>query len=260
MIANFKFMADMAALAEASYADLNEALVGNIVAIQYKTGFKGLISKVSIDGSATPANEARSYSGAYLSLIYPTPFALKSIDVAPNILLQTASLKNIEFALLWKQDNDLTSEQLANGQYYYSDILLNKWTKLLSHNNPDLLGSGRFDAIFASVDDDRDRHKNDTGPDFNVLFDLHNFGGSTANGDYGHFLSDGGDKDNYHLIRCSVLRWNGVSHRPGITTGFSTKLFKRKCKDLVSCYQTGQVDYTIHSDAGNTDLGVSLCC
>jgi Ca2+-binding RTX toxin-like protein len=115
-----------------STTDGREALFSNIIAIQNSNGFKDLIGKVSIDASAVSASEARTDFGVFLSLVYLTPFALKPIDVAANVLLQTASLKNTELALQWEQDNNLTAEQRAGGQGHYSDMWLNDRAHMLS--------------------------------------------------------------------------------------------------------------------------------
>lgn len=65
-------------------------------------------------------------------MVYLTPFALKPQDIAANVLLKTASLKNTELALQWEQDNSLTPAQLASGQGHYSDMWLNDRAHLLS--------------------------------------------------------------------------------------------------------------------------------
>jgi len=87
-------------------------------------GFKNLIGKVTITTPPTTASEARSDFGAFLSLIYLTPFALKANDINAAVLLETLNLTNTELALKWEQDKILTPEQLAGGEGNYSDLWL----------------------------------------------------------------------------------------------------------------------------------------
>jgi Ca2+-binding RTX toxin-like protein len=112
--------------------DGREALFTNIVAIQNSIGFKSLMGKVSIATPAATASEARSDFGAFLSLVYLTPFALTPGGSEAKVYLQTANLNNTELALKWEEDNDLTPEQLANGQGHYSDKWLNDRAHMLA--------------------------------------------------------------------------------------------------------------------------------
>lgn len=112
--------------------DGREALYANIVAIQNSNGFKSLKSRVSIVAPAATVSEARSDFGAFLSLVYLTPFSLKPESIEAKVYLQTANLNNTELALKWEEDNALTSEQIANGQGHYSDRWLNDRAHMLA--------------------------------------------------------------------------------------------------------------------------------
>jgi Ca2+-binding RTX toxin-like protein len=87
-------------------------------------GFKNLIGNVTLVAPPTTASEARNDFGAFLSLVYLTPFALKANSIEAMVHLQTDSLTNTELALKWEQDKTLTPEQLAGGEGNYSDMWL----------------------------------------------------------------------------------------------------------------------------------------
>jgi Ca2+-binding RTX toxin-like protein len=107
-----------------STTDGRDALFTNIVAIQNSAAYQSLIGKVSIAAPPTTVSEARSDFGAFLSLVYLTPFALKANSIEATIYLQTGSLANTELALKWEQDKTLAPEQLAGGEGSYSDLWL----------------------------------------------------------------------------------------------------------------------------------------
>jgi Ca2+-binding RTX toxin-like protein len=94
--------------------------------------FKNLIGKVTLVAPPTSVSEARSDFGAFLSLVYLTPFALKANDIAAGVQLETLNLTNTELALKWEQDNALTPAQITGGAANYSDMWLADRAHLLA--------------------------------------------------------------------------------------------------------------------------------
>lgn len=94
----------------------------NLYELQSSDNFESLIGKVIINPPATNANDARDNFGDFLSLYFLTPFSIYRLtEGAEN------TLKSIhpELAAAWVADNQLTSEQIANGEANYSDQYLN---------------------------------------------------------------------------------------------------------------------------------------
>ncbi|MFI3158147.1 MAG: calcium-binding protein, partial [Methylococcaceae bacterium] len=89
-----------------------------------ETTFDKLIGNITLTAPPTSADAARADFGAFLSLVYLTPFALKANDITAAVLLETLNLTNTELALKWEQDKTLTPEQLAGGEGNYSDMWL----------------------------------------------------------------------------------------------------------------------------------------
>jgi len=112
-----------------------EALWANMVDLQNSPAYQSLIGKVTLVAPPTTASEARSDFGAFLSLVYLTPFALKANDITAAVLLETLNLTNTELALKWEQDNTLTPAQLAGGAANYSDLWLADRAAMLSWQN-----------------------------------------------------------------------------------------------------------------------------
>src|SRR5690606_26276234 len=76
----------------------------------------------------TSASEARSDLGAFLSLYYLTPFALKIADAgALNGFYETHQT----FADMWDADRNLSPDQIANGEANFSDTYLNDRAAML---------------------------------------------------------------------------------------------------------------------------------
>ena len=100
-----------------------------------ETTFDKLIGNITLTAPPTSADAARADFGAFLSLVYLTPFALKANDITAAVLLETLNLTNTELALKWEQDKTLTPEQLAGGEANYSDLWLADRAAMLSWQN-----------------------------------------------------------------------------------------------------------------------------
>jgi trimeric autotransporter adhesin len=104
----------------------------NLDQLQKSENFQFLIDKTTYVASPTSIAQARSDFGAFLSLIYLTPFALRTSTIdAEN------TLKNIHAALRyeWDADNSLTPSQRAEGEAIYSDMYLADRIAMLSWVN-----------------------------------------------------------------------------------------------------------------------------
>lgn len=112
-----------------------EALFTNILAIQHSTVYQSLMGKVTLVAPPTNASEARSDFGAFLSLAYLTPFALKANDITAAALLKQLNPTATELALKWEQDKTLTPAQLAGGEGNYSDMWLADRAAMLGWKN-----------------------------------------------------------------------------------------------------------------------------
>ena len=105
------------------------SLYDNMDVLQNSATFQALISHVTLVAPSTSASEARTDFGAFLSLHYLTPFALKVTDAgALNSLYQAHNT----LAGLWNDDRNLTAEQIANGEANFSDTYLNDRAAMLS--------------------------------------------------------------------------------------------------------------------------------
>lgn len=76
--------------------------------------YQSLIGKVTIAAPPNGASEARDDFGAFLSLTYLTPFALKTDGTAEAIAALGATHPDLESK--WQEDNRLTPEQITNGE------------------------------------------------------------------------------------------------------------------------------------------------
>lgn len=100
----------------------------NLVGLQNSDNFESLIGKVVINPPAANASDARDSFGDFLSLYFLTPFSIYRLtEGAEN------TLKSIhpELAAAWEADNQLTSEQIANGEANFSDMYLNDRAAML---------------------------------------------------------------------------------------------------------------------------------
>jgi trimeric autotransporter adhesin len=112
--------------------DNRTTFYNNLYALQNSTTFQALIGKVTLVAPPTSASEARADLGAFLSLYYLTPFALKVEDAGALNSLYEA---NDALADLWNDDRNLTSEQIANSAANFSDMYLNDRAAMLSWQN-----------------------------------------------------------------------------------------------------------------------------
>ncbi|PPC94065.1 MAG: hypothetical protein CTY33_05680 [Methylotenera sp.] len=101
----------------------------NMDDLQNSATFQSLVGNVTLAAPASSASEARSDFGAFLSLYYLTPFALKITDAAAE-----SSLAAVQGTLYdqWNDDGALTSEQIANGEANFSDMYLADRVAMLS--------------------------------------------------------------------------------------------------------------------------------
>jgi len=106
-----------------------ESLYVTIKSLTESPAFQTLIGKVQITPPPTTATEARNDLGAFLSLYYLTPFALKTSDAGA-----LDQLYNIHKSVadLWNDDRNLTADQLAQGEGNYSDLWLADRAAMLS--------------------------------------------------------------------------------------------------------------------------------
>ncbi|MFZ3086872.1 MAG: putative Ig domain-containing protein [Methylotenera sp.] len=91
--------------------------------------FTSLLGKVTLVAPPNGASEARTDFGAFLSLIYLTPFALKTTDTAAESALGAAQGTLYD---QWNDDGALAPEQIANGEANFSDMYLNDRAAMLS--------------------------------------------------------------------------------------------------------------------------------
>lgn len=112
--------------------DDRDALYSSITSLQNSDLFKALAGKVTLITTPTSASEARTDLGAFLSLFYLTPFALKVEDAGALNLLYAV---HQSLADKWNDDRNLTSEQIANGEANFSDMYLADRAAMLSWQN-----------------------------------------------------------------------------------------------------------------------------
>lgn len=110
-----------------------DSLYTNIQELTNSATFQSLIGKVTLIAPPTNANEAREDFGAFLSLYYLTPFALKTDGSAAAIAALGAIHPDLEDK--WQADNALTPEQIANGEANFSDMYLVDRAAMLSWIN-----------------------------------------------------------------------------------------------------------------------------
>ncbi|MDP3744636.1 MAG: calcium-binding protein [Methylotenera sp.] len=113
--------------------DDRESLYSAIKALNDNSVFAALEGKVTLTAPPTSASEARDDFGAFLSLEYLTPFALKTDGTAEAIAALGATHPDLESK--WQEDNRLTPEQIANNEANFSDMYLNDRAAMLSWVN-----------------------------------------------------------------------------------------------------------------------------
>ena len=97
--------------------------------------FQALIGKVTLVTPPTSASEARDDFGAFLSLFYLTPFALKPNNLSAASILKNSNATNAALALQWAEDSTRTPEQIANGEANFSDMFLADRALMLTWKN-----------------------------------------------------------------------------------------------------------------------------
>lgn len=105
------------------------ALYENMDLLRNSDAYQFLIGKVEIVAPPASAIEARNDLGAFLSLFYLTSFALKTSGSVEAMATLGAVHPDLESQ--WQADNQLTSEQIANGEANYSDQYLNDRAAML---------------------------------------------------------------------------------------------------------------------------------
>ena len=101
--------------------DNREALYAAIKTLNDGIDALNLTGKFTLEAAPTSGSEARNDLGAFLSLHYLTPFALKPNDAgATDTLYQL----HATIADQWNDDRNLTSEQIRNGEANFSDQYL----------------------------------------------------------------------------------------------------------------------------------------
>jgi len=110
----------------------------NLLDLEKAPAFKALIGKVTITAPPTSATEAHTDFGTFLSLVYLTPFALKSNDAAATVLLQSS---NTQLFQQWEQDNAHTPGQTPN----YSDM----WLADRAHLLTQIIHRNSVDSVMA---------------------------------------------------------------------------------------------------------------
>jgi hypothetical protein len=111
-------------------------------------------STFAIVAPPTSASEARSDLGAFLSLYYLTPFALKANDAGA---LNQLYLAHEEVAGKWAADKTLTAEQIAQGKAFYSDNWLTdraamlSWQVQISNDDAQATESSPYLPFFTAV-------------------------------------------------------------------------------------------------------------
>jgi len=109
-----------------------EEFFTNLYALQTTANFTNLTNQITLSTSLPTVTEARADFGAFLSLIYLTPFTLKAATLeAQNLLKNT----HASLGYQWDADNALTAEQRANGEASYSDFYLADRAAMLSWQN-----------------------------------------------------------------------------------------------------------------------------
>ena len=107
----------------------------NLKLLAESATFQALIGKVTLVAPPTSASEARSDFGAFLSLYYLTPFALKPINLTAASILKNSNATNADLALKWAEDSTRTSAQIANGEANFSDMFLADRALMLTWKN-----------------------------------------------------------------------------------------------------------------------------
>jgi Ca2+-binding RTX toxin-like protein len=122
------------ATADNQYAiiELRNAFNNKLDEIIHSASFQTLSGKVTIVAPPTSFSEARDDFGAFISLFYLTPFALKASTLDAENALKNA---NSSLRYEWEADNNLTPEQRADGAVIYSDMFLADRAAMLSWQN-----------------------------------------------------------------------------------------------------------------------------
>ena len=114
--------------------------------------FKFVAGQYSFTSPPTSGSEARNDLGAFLSLYYLTPFAIKSTDAGA---LDKLYQLHATLADQWNADRNLTSVQIANSEANFSDTYLTDRAEMLKwvlKSNADNT-FGRADGLNAIYED-----------------------------------------------------------------------------------------------------------
>jgi pimeloyl-ACP methyl ester carboxylesterase len=112
--------------------DDRESLYSAIKTLTDNPAYQSLTGQLTLSTSLPTVAEARADFGAFLSLIYLTPFTLKAGTLEAQNLLKNA---HASLGYQWDADNALTAEQRANGEASYSDFYLADRAAMLSWQN-----------------------------------------------------------------------------------------------------------------------------
>lgn len=121
----------------------------NLTNLQNSASFQSLIGKVTV-ASPTSAGEARSDLGLFLSLYYLLPFALKTDGSLTAD--QKLSASNPDISTQFKEDLLLSSEQLVNGEAYFSNNWIADRAAMLSWVNKRNFEDANVNKIFDGPD------------------------------------------------------------------------------------------------------------
>ncbi len=99
------------------------------------SGFQDLMGQFTIVNSPASIQEAKGDFGAFLSLVYLTPFALKANDAGGTLYLQNSTFDNTQLAAKWEQDKNLTPAQIANSEVNFTDNWLTDRIAMLAWQN-----------------------------------------------------------------------------------------------------------------------------
>ena len=104
----------------------------NLKTLQADPKFIALQGQVKIVAPPTSTTQARTDFGAFLSLVYLTPFALTASGASIEATLKSA---NSTLGNQWDADNALTADQIKEGRANFSDLYLADRAAMLSWLN-----------------------------------------------------------------------------------------------------------------------------
>lgn len=105
-----------------------ESFFGNLYALQDHPNFMALQGKVLLGAPPADGLAAKTDFGAFLSLMYLTPFAFNLTDDASSAILKGA---HQTLADQWDADKALSAESRAQGQAHFTDQYLTDRAKML---------------------------------------------------------------------------------------------------------------------------------